>query len=260
MTYRTQPLTERDVHGLVFLAEMYGAQFDQLAAVLGLTPRRARPIAMRWREHGLAESARLGPGPPWIWATRGGLAACGLRYTEVRPALSRLAHLRAVTSVRLALEGTRDYRTGRAHWRGERRLRARCRFGVRDHLPDGEVHWPDDAEVPWAGECWAIEAELTAKTVGRTAEIMRELLSRTGDYGCAPGDVAVPGRPPLHARVVYVCSPAALPMVTRARASLGPGKNRIEIRGLPITAAMEDPVAPTTPATPTTVPGEPGDG
>jgi hypothetical protein len=236
-------LTERGIAGLVFTAEMYGMQLDQLAVVLGVKPERARAVARQWQELGYAESARLGPGPPWIWATRRGLAACGLRYTAVPPALSRLAHIRAVTSVRLALQATAGYLQARAYWRGERRLRAGCRIGIRDHLPDGEVHWPDEADVPWAGECWAIEAELTRKTVARTAAIMRELLGRTGDYGCPAAEAAVPGHPPRHARALYLCSPAALPTVTRARAEMGPLAARIEIRDLPADARFPVPPA-----------------
>ena len=74
--------------------------------------------------------------------------------------------------------------------------------------------------VPWAGECWAIEAELTPKTARRTAAIMRELLTRTGDYGCPAAEVRGAG-PPRHARVLYLCSPAARATVARARAALG---------------------------------------
>ena len=233
MTERARTLAERDIQSLVFVAEMYGVQLDQLAILLDVNMERARAIAARWRELGYAESARLGPGPPWIWVTRQGLAACGLRYTAVPPALSRLAHIRAVTSVRLALAATRTYQQARAYWRGERRMRTGCRPGLRDHLPDGEVHWPDEAGVGWAGECWAIEAELTRKTITRTAAIMNELLSRTGDYGCPAADAVVPGRPPRHARAVYLCSPAACPTVTRARAELGPLAVRVEVRDLP---------------------------
>ena len=228
-------LAERDIAGLLFIAEMYGVQLDQLAAVLGVGEPRARQIAARWRAQRYAESARLGPGRPWIWLTRGGLAACGLPYTAARPALSRLAHMRAVTAVRLALEPAPRYAAAGAFWRSERRLRSLAggRVGLRDHLPDGEVHWPDQAAVPWAGECWAIEAELTAKTVTRTAAIMHELLTRTGDYGCLAADRIVPGRPPRHARAVYLCSPAARPTVARAREALGSAGARIEIRRLP---------------------------
>ena len=139
-----------------------------------------------------------------------------------------------MTAVRLALEAVPLYRGAGAYWRSERRLRARLggRLGRRDHLPDGEVHWPDAgpgtglAPVAWAGECWAVEAELTPKTVTRTAAIMRELLARTGDYGCTADEAVMPGWPARHARALYVCSPAAQPTVSRARDTPGPHRSR----------------------------------
>src|SRR5215471_769899 len=175
--------------GLVFVAEMYGVQLDHLAAALGVSEPRARAVAAAWRARRYAESARLGPGGSWTWLTRAGLAACGLPYAPAPPALARLAHIRAVAAVRLALEAAPRYAAGGGYWRSERRLRARMggRVGLREHIPDGEVHWPDDAPVPWAGECWAIEAELTPKTASRTLAIMRELLTRTGDSGGPAG-------------------------------------------------------------------------
>jgi len=230
-----------NIDALVFTAEMYGVQLDQLAVVLGVPVEQARGVAVRWRNLGLAESARLGPGPPWVWATRPGLAACGLGYTAGPPGLSRLAHIRAVTAVRLALQATTAYRRARASWRGERRIRAagsRVRVGMRDHLPDGELHWPAGAALSWAGECWAIQAELSRETVARTTEIMRELLARTGDYGCPGAQAAEPGRPPRHARALYLCSPAALLAVAQARDGLGASGARIEIRNLPASAAL----------------------
>jgi len=245
MTVRERPggpvnasprLADRDIDGMLFTAEMYGVQLDLLDAVLGSTVPRARAAATRWRRLGYAEAGRLGPGASWIWLTRAGLAACGLRYAAIPPALSRLAHIRAVTTVRLALAATPAYREAGAFWRSERRLRARGRPGLREHVPDGEVHWPDGAPVPWAGECWAIEAELTRKTLTRTTVIMRELLTRTGDYGSAGG--VVPGRAARHARALYVCSPAARPTVLRAREALGPLAARLEVRALPSQAAM----------------------
>jgi hypothetical protein len=229
-------LTERDIAALLFVADMYAVQLDQLAVVLGVTEARARAITLGWRRGTYAESARIGPGHPWIWLTRAGLAACGLPYTATSPALSRLAHLRAVVSVRLAFEATPGYATAGAYWRGERRLRSRV--GLREHIPDAEVHWPDGSPATFAGECWAIEAELTRKTVARTAAIMREILTRTGDYGCPAAEVRVPGAAPRHARVVYLCSPAARPTVTRARAALGTAAGRVEIRGLPAGADL----------------------
>src|SRR5438034_1391311 len=129
------PLAGRDIAGLLFVADMYGAQLDQVAAMLGVGESRARAITLSWRRAGYAQSARLGPGGPWIWLTRSGLAACGLPFPATAPALSRLAHLRAVTAVRLALEATSGYRAAGAFWRSEHRLRARVggRVGLRAH-------------------------------------------------------------------------------------------------------------------------------
>jgi hypothetical protein len=244
-------VSEQDVAGLLFTAEMYGVQLDQLAVHLAVSEVRARALAARWREQGYADSARLGPGRPWVWLTRGGLLACGRPYRPAPPALSRLAHLRAVTAVRIALESAPGYTAAGAYWRSERRLRARMgsRVPLREHLPDGEVHWPDPGGAPvgdaaaaapaWAGECWAIEAELTRKTVRRTAAIMTEILTRTGDYGCPAAEVRVPGHPPRHARVLYLCSAAARPTVARARDALpGTLALRVEIRGLPAGAGL----------------------
>jgi hypothetical protein len=238
------PHADRDTAGLLFAAEMYGVQLDHLAAVLGVSETRARGIAARWRGQRYAESARLGPGGPWTWLTRPGLTACGLSYSAAPPALGRLAHIRAVVAVRLALESVPGYTAAGGYWRSERRLRARMggRVGLRQHIPDGEVHWPDGAPVPWAGECWAIEAELTPKTTGRTVAIMRELLTRTGDYGCPAAEVAA-GGPPRHARVIYLCAPAARPTVARAREALGAPGTRVEIRLLPPGAAMAAPAS-----------------
>lgn len=221
---------------------MYGVQLDLLAAWLAATPRRAAAAVTRWRAAAVADAAVLSPGPRWVWLTRAGLTACGLPYAAAAPGLSRLAHLRAVTAIRLALAATAEFTSAEAYWRSERQLRASMggRIGLREHLPDGEVHWPDSASVPWAGECWAIEAELAPKTVARTVTIMRELLTRTGDYGCRAAEARVPGRPPRHARAIYVCSPAARPVVSRAREALDALGERVEIRLLPPSAKLGD--------------------
>ncbi len=232
----------QDNTGLPFVAEMYGVQLDQLAAVLGCSQWQARAVADSWIERKLAGSGQLSQGPRWVWLTRAGLQACGLRYAPAPPALPRLMHIRAVIAVRLALESTPAWTAGSAHWRSERHLRARVggRLPARDHLPDAEVHWPDDGPAPWAGECWAIEAELTPKTITRTTAIMRELLARTGDYGCPAVDARVPGQPPRHARAVYLCSPAAASTVTRARTALGSLAGRVEIRAMPGQARLPE--------------------
>ncbi|MGD0238819.1 MAG: hypothetical protein ABSB59_00670 [Streptosporangiaceae bacterium] len=242
-----------DIDALVFVAEMYAVQLDQLAVVLGVPVDRARGVAARWRSLGLAESARLGPGPPWVWVTRPGLAACGLRYPAAPPDLTRLAHTRAVASVRLALQATTAYRRARASWRGERCIRSDGRGGDRGHLPDGELHWPPGAAVSWAGECWAIQVELTRTTAAGTAGIMRDLLTRLGHGGDQGPAAAWAGLRPQYARALYLCSPAALPAAAEAREALGRAGARIEIRDLPAGAAL--PPAPAGPVRP--VPGEP---
>src|SRR5580700_2744941 len=231
-------LAVRDAAALIFAADMYGVQLDQLAA-LTRGERAARAAAARWRELGYAETARLGPGPAWLWVTRAGLAACGLGYTPARPALSRLAHIRAVAAARIALEATTGFQRAAAFWRCERRIRSRHGVGVR--WPDGS---PAGEPVGWAGECWAVEAELSPKTVARTVAIMREILTRTGDYGCPAAEASVPGRPPRHARALYLCSPAALGTVLRARDALGPLGARVEVRNLPPGALL--PITATT--------------
>ena len=79
-------LSERDIAALLFVADMYAVQVDQLASVLRVTQARARAVAQGWRRSGHAESARIGPGPPWFWLTRSGLSACGLPYRATSPA------------------------------------------------------------------------------------------------------------------------------------------------------------------------------
>ena len=51
-------LAVRDADALVFAADMYGIQLDQLAALTG-GDRSARAAAKRWRDLGYAETARL---------------------------------------------------------------------------------------------------------------------------------------------------------------------------------------------------------
>ncbi|HEY2268846.1 MAG TPA: hypothetical protein VGI96_39955 [Streptosporangiaceae bacterium] len=245
-------LARRESDALAFTAEMHAVQLDQLAVVLGVTPEQASGLVSRWRNLGLAESARLGPGPPWVWVSQTGLAACGLSYPAGPPAPSRLARTRAVTAVRLTLQATTAYRRARATWRGERGIRAGRPGGFRGSVPDGELHWPRGAAVSWAGQCWAVQAEVARATAGDTAEVMRELLARAGD-GPAPAAVR-PGRPERYARVLYLCSPAALPVVLRARDAQGRAGARIEIRDLPPGAVLA--LAPGRPALPL-APGRP---
>ena len=177
-------LTGRDVAGLVLCAEQYGAAYDLLAAALDVRGDRLRAIVARWRHAGYAATGTLGPGPAWCWLTPAGMTVTGLAYPATRPAVGRLAHIRAVLASRLWLESGRAWQDGRAWWRSERRIRAAIggRAG-RIHVPDAEVHWPSLDGSPYVGQVWAIEAELTPKPLARTVTIMRGLLARTSDYG-----------------------------------------------------------------------------
>jgi hypothetical protein len=231
----TVRLGARDATGLVLVGDMYGAPYDLLAAYLGVRPDRLRGIVARWRSAGYAATGRLGAGPAWCWLTRAGLAVTGQPYTLARPAVARLAHIRAVLAVRLSLEASPAFRDGRAWWRSERRIRAALGGRASSHVPDAEVSWPDLPASPYPGQCWAIEAELTPKPLGRTAAIMAALLARTADY--YPGSAPAAG--PRYARVVYLTAPAARSVTGRAAATLPPPlAARVTVRDLPPGAAL----------------------
>src|SRR5271166_5956206 len=214
-------LGHRDIDGLSLCAEHYGAPYDLLAAALGAQPARLRGIVARWRRAGYAATGRLGPGPAWCWLTPAGMAAAGLGYPATRPALARLAHIRAVLAARMWLQASPAWAQGQAWWHSERRLRAALRSGVgAGHLPDAEIHWPSLPASPYPGQVWAVEVELTRKPLARTTRIMTSLLS-----------------PPQYAQVIYLTAPAARPVVTRSADTIPAGQAaRVIIRDLPSSA------------------------
>ena len=217
----TVRLSQRDIDGLLLTGEHYGAHADLLAAALRVQPDRLPAITARWRRAGYAATGRLGPGPAWRWLTRDGMTATGLGFPALRPALGRLAHIRAVLAARLWLETGPAWAAGQAWWHSERRLRAaQPAAGRGGHLPDAEIHWPSLAASPYAGQVWAVEVELTPKPLARTTRIMGGLLS-----------------PLRYAQVIYLTAPAAGPVVTRAAGSLPEGERpRVVVRELPATA------------------------
>jgi hypothetical protein len=221
----TVRLSQRDIDGLLLCGEHYGAPHDLLALALRVQPERITAIAGRWRRAGYAETGRLGPGPTWCWLTRDGMTATGLRFPAGRPALGRLAHIRAVLAVRLWLACGQAWRDGQAWWHSERRLRAdRPPLGV-GHVPDAEIHWPSLPDSPYPGQVWAVEVELTPKPIDRTTRIMAGMLS-----------------PMRYALVAYMAAPAALPVVSRAAASLPAGEQaRVIVRELPGSAFPPEP-------------------
>ena len=161
----------------MLVGDMYGAPMICSAASWTCS----RPgCAGSWR--GGAASGTPLPGGlarAGVVLTRSGLAVTGQRYAHARPALGRLAHVRAVLAVRLSLEDSPAFREGRAWWRSERRIRAAAGANVvGGHVLDAKVFWLEVAGSGCGGECWAIEAELTPRPLARTAAIMAGLLAR----------------------------------------------------------------------------------
>ena len=219
-------LTRRDIDGLLLCGEHYGAPYDLLAAALGVPPGRLPAVLRRWRRTGYARTARLGPGPGWCWLTRDGMNATGLGFPAARPALGRLAHIRAVLAARLWLETSPGWASGHAWWHSERRLRAdQSAAGRGGHVADAEIHWPGIPGSRYADQVWAVEVELTPKPIARTTRIMGELLTSM-----------------QYSLVIYLTAPAARAVVNRAAASLPPGEQpRIAVRELPDIAFLPEP-------------------
>jgi hypothetical protein len=211
-------LTQRDIDGLMLCGEHGGVPFDLLAAALRVSEERVHTITARWRRAGYAATGRLGLGPGWCWLTREGMTATGLGFPVGRPALGRLAHMRAVLAAWAWMRDSEAWQRWQPWWESERRLRASTSAAGRGgHVPDAEVHWPSLDGCSYAGQVWAIEAELTPKAAARTARIMGELLASA-----------------RYAQVVYLTAPAARPVVLRAAASLPPGERaRVVVRDLP---------------------------
>jgi hypothetical protein len=184
-------LSQRDIDGLLLCGEHYGAPADLLALALQVPPDRLPAITARWRRAGYAATGRLGPGPGWCWLTRAGMTETGLGFPATRPALGRLVHIRAVLAARLWMQAGPVWAAGCPWWHSERRLRADIpAAGRRAHVADAEIHWPSIAGSPYAGQVWALEAELTPKPLDRTTRIMTGLLS-----------------PMRYAQVIYLTAP-----------------------------------------------------
>ena len=211
-------LSQRDIDGLLLVGEHWGAPFDLLAAALRVEPGHLPALTARWRRAGYAATGRPGPGPGWCWLTRDGMTATGLGFPATRPALGRLAHLRAILAARLWMQSNPAWAQGQAWWHSERRLRAdRPAAGRKGHIPDAEIHWPSIDGSPYAGQVWAIEVELTPKPLARTTRIMTGLLA-----------------PMSYAQVIYLTAPKARSVVTRAAGSVPPGERaRVAVRDLP---------------------------
>lgn len=201
------PLTQREIDALVLCAEHCGIPYDLLASILDVPMTRVRRVVGRWCDLGWAAAGRLGDGPDWCWLLPAGLRLIGSPYRTAPPNPALLAHSRAVLAARLRI-ATSD---PSAQWRPERDL------GGSAHVADGEVYWPLGGR--FSGQVWAIEVELTPKSLGRTSQIISDLLRNPAGY----------------AAVLYLVSAKARSVVLRTVGELAPAQRaRVSIRPAPI--------------------------
>jgi hypothetical protein len=176
-------LTVRDGRALGWIGEQYGVRIDVAAVVLArvsereeLSRRTVRVQLDRWERAGLILRPRL-YGRSWVVPTAAGLAFAGLPYLPWRPAYGRLAHVHAVSVVRLALEAAAPG----VVWVSERALeRERRTQGGSWHRADGAVEVPAPANRPGLQRALhAIEVELTPKSRAHLAEVFATLPGNT---------------------------------------------------------------------------------
>jgi hypothetical protein len=165
-------VTERDLTVLRWISEQFAVRADVIRWLLGgdrpLSEGRTRQVIDRWRRAGLVNQRRFFLGAePVVWPTREGLRLVLDGYRAKTPALSMLAHIHAVTLVRLGLE-----RRGTVtRWVPERALyRAR---------PSPDIHVADGEYTDRTGRRTAVEVELTVKSAERLRRIIGDL---TLDY------------------------------------------------------------------------------
>jgi|ERR1700734_3051370 hypothetical protein len=210
------PMTQREIDALVLCAEHCGIPYDLLAGLLDVPAARVRRIVGRWCDLGWAAAGRLGDGPDWCWLLPAGMRLIDSPYRAAPPNPARLAHSRAVLAVRLRFSASDP----RAQWRPERDIAGGGTVLTSGpHVADGELRWPEGGR--FGGQVWAIEVELTPKSLGRTGQIIGDLLRNPAGY----------------AAVVYLVSPAARSVVFRAVEELAPEQRaKVSVRPAPAEA------------------------
>lgn len=194
----------RDLELLRFVGEQFAVTLPQLARLMGRSEHAGRWLRSRWERAGWARGRALLVGEPvFVWLTRRGLRVAGLPYRAWRENPGALAHIAAVSEVRLHVAERRP----EAVWVCERELARDARgelggFGV--HRPDALVV-VDEREL-------AVEVELTQKRRARAELIMREHLAHYGN-------------------AVYFAAPAPGRMLERIAEQIGGG--RVQVRPLP---------------------------
>jgi hypothetical protein len=194
----------RDVELLRIVGEQYAVTLPQLADLTGCSLHAAHWLRTRWERAGWARGRAMLVGEPvFVWLTRRGHGIAGIDYAVWRPHAGMLAHIAAVTDVRLDV--MRRHPDGL--WVSERELHreaAAGRGGRQRHRPDGLVVL-DGREV-------AVEVELTLKRRARIEQIMTELVARYGS-------------------VTYFAAPAPRRTLTQLAAEVGRG--RVQVLALP---------------------------
>lgn len=162
------------------VGEQYAVTLQQLARLMHRSAHAARWLRARWERAGWARGRAVLDGEPvFVWLTRRGHGIGGIDYAVWRPNTGMLAHIAAVTDVRLDVLR----RHPGAEWVSERELHREVAAdpgGRQRHRPDGLVVL-DGREV-------AVEVELTLKRRARIESIMRELVTCYGSasYFAAP--------------------------------------------------------------------------
>src|ERR671925_2182944 len=109
----------RDLALLSIVGEQYALSLPQLARLMGRSLHAARWLRSRWERAGWAQGRAVLLGQPvFVWLTRRGQRIAGLEYSLWRPNPGALAHIAAVTDVRLWVAGRHSH----ASWVCEREL------------------------------------------------------------------------------------------------------------------------------------------
>jgi hypothetical protein len=172
--------SSRDLALLTVVGEQYAVSLPQLARLMGRSVHAARWLRSRWEAAGWVRGRALLVGEPvFVWLTRRGQRVAGSEFSLWRPNPGALAHIAAVTDVRLWIAQRHPH----AEWVCERELapEAAAVGGAAAHRPDALVVL-GGREVP-------VEVELSHKRRARRERIMRELLARYGQavYFAAEG-------------------------------------------------------------------------
>ena len=170
----------RDLELLAIVGEQYALSLPQLARLMGRSLHAARWLRSRWERAGWAKGRAIVVGEPvFVWLTRRGQRLAGSEYPLWRPNPGALAHIAAVTEVRLWVA----QRHSQAEWVCERELAREAQLTGTNgrHRPDALVIL-DGRELP-------VEVELSHKRPARRERIMRELVARYGQavYFAAEG-------------------------------------------------------------------------